>query len=152
MKILRPFYLGAGLFFLLVLTAWCCQTALPPTARAFWNPFEVLEQSRREEQRSLALDVAREELWEHLEFKSALVEDLAAGRRSIWETVRVLREHGKVRPVFLRHLRAMFPGVRDDEAVGRHLFLLAMENLRGQPDQAAVAARLEAQLARGPLP
>ncbi len=152
MKILRPFYLGAGLFVLLVLTAWCCQTALPPTARALWNPFEVLEQSRREEQRSVELDVERERLWQHIEAKTALVEDLAAGRRSLWEAVRLLREHGKFRPVFLHHLRMMFPGTRDDEAVGRHLILLTLESLRDQPTQAASAARLEAELARGPLP
>lgn len=152
MKILRPFYLGAGLFMLLVLTAWCCQTALPPAARALWNPFEVLEQSRREEQRSLELDEERDELWQHIQAKTALVEDLAAGRRSLWEAVRLLRQHGKFRPVYLHHLRMMFPGARDEEAVGRHLMLLVSENLRDQPTHAAVAARLEAELARGPLP
>ncbi len=152
MKILQRCYFGAGLFFFLVLAAWCCRGALPQSVWDSWNPFDVLEQSRREDRRSLELDAQREILWRHIESKRALVSDMAAGRRSLWEAVRLLRAQGAVTPRFLKQVHALYPGTSDDEAVGRNLILFTTGILNEDPTQAAVIARLEAELARGPGP
>jgi hypothetical protein len=149
MKTLQRFYFGAGLFFLLVLVAWCCRRTLPQSVWDSWNPFEILELSRRADEHARELDAQHQILWQRIEYKTALVAELATGRRSLWEAVQLLRDQGALTPQVLKQLRAVYPGVSDDEAVARNLIAFTKATLHKDPAQAAVLARLEAELARG---
>jgi hypothetical protein len=150
MKILQRLYFGAGVFFFLVLIAWCCQGVLSQSVWDSSNPFEILAQSRRADQLAHELDVQRQILWRHMEYKRSLVAEMIAGQRSLWQAVRLLQEQDAFTPRFLKELRLLYPAASDNEAVGRNLILFARNILNDDPRQATVIARLEAELAQGP--
>jgi hypothetical protein len=152
MKMLKRLYLGAGLLGSLVLVGWSCPGALPHSAGSVWNPFELLEQSRREDRRARALVAEHQMVLRHFQVKHGLIAEMVAGRRSLWEVVRLLRDQGVITPLFLERVRANNPGCTDDDAVARNIMLFAAVISEEDPTQAAAMARLEAELARGPVP
>ena len=151
MKALGRLSLVVGVLGLLVVVAhhlvpeWADRMGLD-----FRRTLRLLGEMDRSQQRMKELDLEVQTACRRIDFKNRLTEDLIAGRCTLREAARRLRQGEALSVAYLEELRRRDPGQADLDLLCRHLLVYTDGALRGRPERAAVVARLEAELRAGP--
>jgi hypothetical protein len=151
MKALWRLSLAVGLLGLVVVVAhhlfpeWADRQGLD-----FRTTLRLVGEMDQNRQRMNDLEVELQAACRRIALKDRLAEDLLAGRRTLREAARLLRQGEGVSAAYLEELRHCYPGQTDMDVLCRHLFLYTEGTLKGRPHLASVLTRLEAESRAGP--
>jgi hypothetical protein len=112
-----------------------------------WNTLEAREQTKEATATEQVLEASAAELRQRHEAKSALIDDLIAGRVTLAEVAEQFMILNRGRPACMEVIRRTCSGATDEEKMARNVIRFAEASFQDDPNAAAVRTRLEAELA-----
>jgi hypothetical protein len=113
-----------------------------------WSTMEAREQTREATEVERVLDTNCTELRQRYEAKTAMIDDLIAGRTTLAEVTAQFMLMNRDRPACMAVIRSTWPGATDEEMMARNVIGFVDTSLQGdtETDRAEVRSRLDAQL------
>lgn len=108
--------------------------------------FQALGDLQEAQCKDEAADALKGQLDQSMAAKDRVVAELAGQRLTLFEAAARFRDASAGNPRFYIALRTYYPGATDDECLCRNVIHYTENVLEGQPHQAAVVARLRAEL------